>query len=259
MPKILLIDIETAPILGDVWNLFDQNVALNQIVKDWHLLSFCAKWLDEKEVIYYDQRNASDIENDKDLIKKLWKLLDEADIVIGHNSKNFDIPKINARIIMHELPPPSTFRQIDTLQIARKFFDFTSNKLEYLTGKLCKKYKKLKHNKFPGHDLWRECLKGNREAWNKMKEYNIHDVLALEELYHKLQAWDTTINFSVYSDSEDIVCNCGHTEFKKNGFKYLTAGKYQRYTCKKCGSETRDNINLLSKDKRKSLRRSTGR
>lgn len=59
-----------------------------------------------------------------------------------------------------------------------------------MTDKFCKKYKKLKHKKFPGHELWKECLKGNKEAWNEMRKYNIHDVLATEELYNVLKQWD---------------------------------------------------------------------
>ena len=52
--KILVLDIETAPILGYVWQLFDQSVALNQIYKDTHILSWSAKWFEseDKKTIY---------------------------------------------------------------------------------------------------------------------------------------------------------------------------------------------------------------
>ena len=49
--------------------------------------------------------------------------------------------------------------------IAKECFGFTSNKLEYMTDKLCKKYKKLKHGKYAGFELWKECLHGNMDAW----------------------------------------------------------------------------------------------
>ena len=32
-PRIGVIDIETAPIVGNVWGLYDQNVGINQIEK----------------------------------------------------------------------------------------------------------------------------------------------------------------------------------------------------------------------------------
>lgn len=254
-PKVLFLDIETSPLLGQVWQLFDQNISLNQLEKDWFILAFATKWLGEKEITYFDSRNSKDIENDKPLLKELWKLLDEADIVVGHNSNKFDIKKINARFVLNGMKPPSSYKKIDTLVLAKKHFNFTSNKLEYLADKLNVKYKKLKHAKFQGHELWKQCLLGNMDAWAEMEKYNKNDVLALEELYDKLKPWDSTIDFNLYSDSEENVCKCGSTEFVKYGYAYLSAGKYQRYQCKSCGHETRDNTNLLSPKKKKNLRR----
>lgn len=258
-PKILLFDIETAPIKAHVWQLWDNNVALNQIEADWHLLSFSAKWLGESKIMYADQRNAKNIEDDSKLLEALWKLLDEADIVIGQNSKNFDQKKVQARFVLSGMKPPSTYKHIDTLVLAKKHFGFTSNKLEYMSNKLCTKYKKLKHKKFPGHEMWVECMKGNKLAWREMEKYNKHDVLALEELYTKLIPWDSSINFSLYHEGHEHVCSCGSTNHHKYGVAYTSSGKYQRYKCNDCGSETRGKINLFSKEKRKSLRSGTTR
>lgn len=258
-PKVLLFDLETAPILGAVWGLFDQNIPLNQIEQDWFILSFSAKWLNDPpdKIIYFDQRNSRDIEDDSKLLGKLWKLLDEADVVITQNGVQFDSKKVNARFIINGFQPPSSYRHIDTLKLAKKYFGFTSNKLEYMTNKLCTKYKKLSHGKFPGFLLWKECLKGNKDAWNEMQKYNSYDVLSLEELYNKLIPWDgnKTINFNVYNDEPINLCKCGSSEFKRNGFNYTNNAKYQRYKCIKCGAESRANVNLLSKEKKKSLRK----
>jgi len=259
-PKVLVFDIETAPILGHVWSLWENNVALNQIEKDWHVLSWSAKWLDAPatQVMYMDQRNEKRVEDDRKILKKIWELLDEADIVITQNGKSFDQKKLNARFILNGMQPPSSYKHIDTKIIASKHFAFTSNKLEYMTEKLCVKYKKLKHKKFPGHELWTEVLRGNVEAWKEMEQYNKHDVLALEELYHILIPWDNTINFNLYNDAADNVCKCGGSLIK-NGFYYTNVGKYQRYKCKGCGAENRDRINLFSPEKKQSIRVATAR
>lgn len=260
-PKVLLFDIETAPMLGYVWSIWEQNISLDQLHKDWHILSWSAKWLDDKpdQIMYADQRDAKDVQNDKKLLKGIWKLLDEADVVITQNGKSFDHKKLNARFILHGMRPPSSYRHIDTMIIAKKHFAFTSNKLAYLSEKLCIKYKKLEHKKFPGFSMWLECIAGNKAAWREMEKYNKHDVLALEELYYKLIPWDNTINFNIYSADTELECQCGNTTFKKNGFAYTSSGKYQRFTCTKCGSETRSKENLLSKEKRASLRLRTER
>ncbi len=259
-PRILVIDIETSPLETQVFGIWDQNIGLGQIIKDWTIISYSAKFVGEKGIIQEDTRHEKDVRNDKKLVKNIRDLLDSADIVLGQNSKKFDVKKINARIEIHKIKPPSSFRQIDTCQLAKKHFGFTSNKLEYLSDKLNTKYKKLKHKKYPGHELWRECLAGNQDAWKDMAKYNNYDILATEELYvGSFMKWDNSVNFNLYHDEETTICTCGSTDFVKNGHVYLSTGKYQRYSCKACGSELRDRTNLLTKDKRNSLKRSINR
>lgn len=251
-PRILLCDIETAPILGYVWKLWDQNVSVNQIHSDWYVLSWCAKWLDDppKDVMYMDQRKSKPMENDSRILKELWKLLDEADIVVWQNGKNFDHKKLNARFVIHGMQPPSSYRHIDTKLLAKKHFGFTSNRLEYLSEKLNKKYKKQKHKAFAGFELWKECLAGNPKAWKEMEKYNKYDVLSLEELYKKLIPWDNSVNFNVYQDkTTSLVCTCGSTEFTRRGYYYTATAKYQKHRCKNCGSELRSRLNEIGDSK----------
>lgn len=254
-PNILLLDVETAPLLSFTWDIWDQNIGLNQIKSDWHLLSWSAKWLGSpsSQIMYMDQRKEKNVENDKRILRGIWKLMDDADIIIGQNSKKFDIKRLNTRFALNNMPPPSSFRQIDTLSLAKKHFSFTSNKLEYLTDHFCTKYKKLKHKKYPGFEMWKECLAGNQDAWKHMEKYNKWDVLSLEELYHKLQPWGTGINVDVYNDGLENICICGNKKFKKNGYFYNNIGKYPRLKCTKCGSEAKIKNNILTKEKRKSL------
>ena len=237
-PRVLLIDIETAPLLANVWGLFDQTVGLNQVERDWHLLAVSAKWLGDPptKVEYRDQRKAKNLEDDKKLARFAWQLLDEADVVIAHNGNKFDIKKLNARFLAHGFQPPSSFRKIDTFLLAKKHFGFTSNKLEYLSEKFCKEFKKSKHTKFPGFELWKEVMRGNKEAWAMMESYAVLDVLALEELYQRLAPWDS-FSFTIYQD--EVKCKCGSEDFKKWGWFYTANRKYQRFKCKSCGYEWR--------------------
>jgi hypothetical protein len=254
--KVLLFDIETAPILAHVWGLWENNVGLNQIVCDWHLLSWSAKWLGspDSQVMYMDQRNAKNVEDDKSLLGELWHLLDEAEVVITQNGKHFDQRKVQARFVINKFDPHSSYKHIDLKCEAQRLFGFPSHKLEYMTDKLNKKYKKLKHKNFPGHELWVECLKGNPLAWDEMETYNKYDVLALEELYNNIAPWGININFNVFHDEEEHVCKCGSKEHIKNGFYRTNMGKFQKYKCKSCGAESRDRHNLFSKEKKDSLK-----
>lgn len=255
-PKILLFDIETAPMKLYGWGMFDQNYGLNQIHEDWFVLSWSAKWLGspENEVMYADVREEPDMSNDSGIISQIWQLLSDADIVIGHNSIKFDTKKLNARFIKHGFPPPSTYRQIDTLRMAKKHFAFTSNKLEYLTNLFCVKFKKLKHSKFSGFDLWSECLKRNPEAWEEMEKYNRYDVLSLEELYLALLKWGGNgINHNVYYEGIDPICSCGSKDLVWTKYVYTNSAKTDLYTCKSCGANWTGKQNVLSKEKKKNL------
>jgi len=219
------------------------------IKSDWSILSFSAKWLGapESETMYYDTRNEKDIRNDKKLLEIIHSLLDECDITITQNGVRFDLKKLNARFIKHGMKPPSSFRNIDTLKIAKKHFGFTSNKLAYMTELLCTKYKKLDHSEFSGFKLWNECMKGNLKAFESMKEYNIYDTLALEELYLILAPWDHTINFGIFSEETEDRCSCGSLHLKQKGFTYTNTAKYERFVCCDCGKEFRGAKSILPK------------
>jgi DNA polymerase elongation subunit (family B) len=187
--KVLILDIETKPMTAKVWGLFDQNISLNQIVDEGGIFSWSAKWIDSNEVLYKDVKGNKSKE--KELLKPIWKLMDEADIIIGQNSDSFDIKKLNAKFLEYKLGSPSDYKKIDTLKLAKKHFKFVSNKLEWMSKKFCK-LKKLAHSKFPGFMLWDECGKGNVAAWKEMELYNKMDVLATEELFIVLSEFDKT-------------------------------------------------------------------
>lgn len=238
-PKVLVFDIETFPMEVRIWQLGEQRVNLSQIVKDWSVAAWAAKWLGDKpsKVIYKDTRCNKEVRYDKNILEPLWKLLDEADIVVTQNGKNFDSRKLNARFIEYGMKPPSPYKHLDTYKIADGIAEFTSHKLEYLTDKLNKKYKKLTHKKFPGNSLWDQCLEGNRAAWDEMKRYNIHDVLSTEELYLNLRAWAPETSPNVYIPTTSRTCGvCGKHRVNMQGVYVLRTGRYPKMHCMDCGA-----------------------
>ena len=256
-PKVLILDIETAPMEGYFWGLFNQNIGLEMVKQHTTILSWSAKWMHapETQVMYMDQRNAKSLRDDTQIIKVIHSLLDEADVVVTQNGISFDIPKLNYRFVEAGLKPPSSFKHIDTLRIAKKVFGFDSNKLAHMTDKLCVKYKKLQHGKFPGFALWKECMNGNIEAWKEMEEYNKHDVLALEELYvDHFAKWDQSINFAPFTGELKFRCNCGSDSFHEKGFYYTKKSKFKRFICDNCGKEHRESKNLFTKEQRAELK-----
>lgn len=248
-PKILFLDIETSSLYLNAFSIWNVNASLAQIHEDWNILSFAAKWSGSDEIIYEDISDQTRPNDDSGLCESLFKLLDEADFIVGHNVRRFDTRKIFSRFILNGVPKPTPFRQIDTLDIAKREFGFTSNKLEYLTDKLCVEHKKLKHEKFAGYSLWKECMAGNQEAWEEMKEYNIGDITSLEEVFYILAPWDSKLpNFDLYSDEVFDMRDWEHV-----GYHYTNLSKFDKYRNRETGQYRRGRVNLLTKEKRESL------
>lgn len=236
--RVLFIDIETAPSLGWVWQKWQTDVIDFQ--QNWFMLSFAWKWMGAEHVNvkalpdyagYVKHKT-----NDKSLVTDLHKLLDDADIVIGQNSDSFDIKKSNARFIFHKLPPPSTYKTVDTLKLARKYFKFESNKLGDL-GKFLNVGSKLPHT---GFHLWAGCMEGDEASWKLMREYNKADVALLEEVYYKLRPWAVNHpNLGLYSNPADPQCvcpTCQSNRIQKRGYNYAKLQIRQRWHCLDCRS-----------------------
>lgn len=253
--RIATLDIETTPILAYVWGLFKQFVGLNQIVQDWSILSFSYKWLDEKRVHhhYTGGRGVKKVRDDSELLKELWKVLDQADIIIAQNGVRFDVKKINARFIQAGMPPPSPYKVIDTMLAARSIAAFTSNKLAWLSEVLTNAPKD-EHKNFPGFELWTECLADNPKAWAEMRKYNNQDIRATEEVYLKLRPYIIGHpNVAAYNDSNEVQCpKCGSIKLQQRGWAYTQSGAYRRYSCA-CGGWARSRYTLNTIAKRRSL------
>lgn len=244
-PKILIFDIETSTIVSEVFRLFKVNVGTDQIMEDWQVLSFGWKWLGEEETYYMDVDNFTE----RELLEKLQQLFNEADFAVAHNGRRFDMKKVRARMIIHGLPPSNPVRVIDTLEIARKEFGFTSNKLEYLTHTLCKVYQKSGHERFSGFELWKQFRLGNPEAIREMREYCILDVQSLEELFLILAPWSSRLpNFDLYTDEP-----LDNEDWEHVGYHRTNLGKYDKYRHKVTGQYRRGRVNLLTKEKRATL------
>jgi uncharacterized protein YprB with RNaseH-like and TPR domain len=247
-PRIMYLDIETAPIEARVWGRWEQNVAMNQITRDWFIMSFAAEL--DGQMHYLDQRYSNPIEDDSMLMVAIHHLMGQADIIYGWNSDKFDLKKLNARFFKHKMTPPTSFRSIDGLKIVKNKMALTSNKLDDV-AKLLGIEGKLHSDKFPGQELWNQCLAGNMEAWQDMETYNKQDVLVLKEVMKRIDPWHSKINFSVFEYENK--CSCGSTEFKAAPVKVTNAGKFQRVVCSSCGKEFQLKTNLVHPDTRKEL------
>lgn len=248
--KILHVDIETSPNKVYAWGLFDQNIYIDQIVEAGRTLCWTAKWHGDKKMMFnslYTQKSKGA------MIKEIHSLLEEADVVVHYNGKKFDIPVLNKEFIIAGLTPPSSYKEVDLLRIARERFKFTSNKLEYV-AKFLGLGGKVDHK---GMELWKGCMENDPKAWKTMEKYNKQDVNLLEKLYVKILPWiKQHPNHGLYLDESRPVCrNCGSAKVIKKGVEFTDVGKYQRYRCKECGTPQRGATLLNTLNERKELLR----
>lgn len=237
-PNVLVLDIETAPIIAAIWDLKIKGyVPASQIVQDRYVMAWGAKWLGSPITKYQDQRGKGPLK-DKELLLKLRPLLDKADIVISYNGESFDSRRINSRYMQHGIKPPSPYRHYDVMKLHKRVADHTSNTLDYVSTHTNVKYKKLHHNDYPGYSLWQQCMAENKKAWKSMKLYNIHDVLSTEENALNTLAWapEAFPEFYPVSDRAMACGRCGYYGHMRATHSKLTNKfEFEQYRCSKCG------------------------
>jgi len=229
-PRILVFDIETTPMLSHHWRCYKENISPVQVVNYSKLLCWSAKWVDGK-MVYFDSTQKD--KDDKRCCGTMRELCDEADILVAHNGRAFDMGTLKARWIAHGFDPPSPSKWVDTLRVCRHQLNLASNKLDAIA-----RYFNL-GTKHPheGFQLWLDCMGGKKKAWQTMQEYNIQDVLLEEELYLLIRAWDSKHpNVQLmYDDEEERCVCCGHRTLTLMARPARTnASEFSSYRCSKC-------------------------
>lgn len=237
-PKVLLFDIETAPIKAYIWKLWKTDVYPEQILNDWFCIVWSAKWLYQDRVFGY-VLTPEEIKNEDDsrIMTNLWNAINDADIVVSHNGNKFDIPRINSRFILNGLKPTKPYFSVDTCQVARRQFGFSSNKLDALAT-----YFNMPHKLETSFDLWKRCLEGDEESLKYMLDYNKRDVMLLEEIYLKLRPWiKNHPNIGTLSGLSDVCATCGSEKITEipDKYYYTSVGKYPLYRCEECDAISR--------------------
>jgi len=227
--KVGFTDVETTPILAWTWKLWQPIIGINQIVQPTRVMCHAIRWEGQKRA----QFDAEWLDGGREAyLGRLWKMLDEADVLVHWNGKSFDTPHILRELKEAGFDPPSPFRQLDLMLGVKKVFRFESNKLDYVSQRLLDD-SKTDHT---GFQLWLDVMAGDEKARRLMAKYNRQDVDLLVGHYEELKAWiPLPINRSVV-DGDGTGCPaCGSKDLIKRGYAYTARSKYQRYVCGECG------------------------
>lgn len=227
---ILCLDIEITPRKVYVWSGRNYEVDVIEEIEPWYMLCFSWQVMPGKTQVY-SQRMSKGYKpgkmQDRGVVEKLRDLLDEADTVLTHNGKKFDIKKFNSRCLYHKITPPSDFKQIDTLQLFRSNFAEDSNKLQEIASKYGLG-SKVVHNGFP---LWKAVMAGDEASWKVMEKYNKRDVDLTVATYGLIKEWIQRKK-PVYDREPCPFCKSTNTQ--KRGVRINQKGKFQSLSCRDC-------------------------
>jgi hypothetical protein len=198
-PKILLLDIETAPATAYVWKLFDENISLDQLITPSQML------------------------------EPLHGFLSEADAVVTYNGERFDLPKINGEFVVAGMRPVPPTPSIDLYKTAKQL-GYQSNKLMFVAKHLGIGEKISTE----GFKLWRDVMAGSEEAWARMLRYNKQDVALLENLYAELRPFIRS-HPAMYVDDGACIA-CGSPRVHLRGSRRTRASSVERMQCQDCGA-----------------------
>lgn len=251
-PKVLYIDIENSRMVVEfeTYSLYGNDVIHPRHIKhDWYITCAAWAWLDLKkqkvgkiETVAVNDFPSfkKDFRDDRQVIKKLHKVLGQADLIVGHNSDKFDIKKINYKFIKYGLEPLDFPATVDTLKAAKKYTRASSNRLYFLAKDLGVPMKiDLPSN------VMHQADNGCEKSLKKLVHYNKGDIKAGAGVYFKLLPYiknhpviDKIMGRKVNKANPNCQ-NCGSSRVHRHGTRSDKTGKYRRYRCDDCGSTTK--------------------
>src|SRR4051812_20132206 len=120
-PRILVIDIETAP--AELWGwgpLYNANFGVEQVKEHPYILCVGYKWVGENKKFCLTNWDMSQVE----MLAKTLELLEECDAVVSKNGIRFDIPWLRTEMLKHKVGVMPKLTHIDLEKAAKAYFRF---------------------------------------------------------------------------------------------------------------------------------------
>ena len=253
--KVLMFDLEVTPMLSWTYQMYDTNVL--KVERHSYIMCFSYKWLGDSKVrcisqLDFPARYKLNPYDDRDVVRELWNLFDQADIIVAHNLNGFDKKVGTGRFFLLGMTPPQPYKTVDTLTIARSKFKLASNKL----GDVCERLGIGTKSEETHSDLWYDCVNGNKKSWKKMIEYCKNDTYLLEKLYLRERPYISNHpNIGLIIQRPDVCPKCGCTKMRYIDNRCNKEGPYRRFRCNDCGGFMRER--LMDKDRAEEIVRPT--
>lgn len=176
--NILTVDIETSPNKAWSFGVWQTNIAPGQLIDPTYMLSFAAKWVGDKKVVY---RSC----HEENMLETLHVMMSRADMIVTYNGDSFDLKHINREFALAGLTRVRPSHSMDLFKIVKATFKLPSNKLDYV----CSYFLGERKLDTGGFDLWPAFMEQEPAALRLMQRYNKRDVVLTEKLYMFLRPW----------------------------------------------------------------------
>lgn len=237
--KILIFDIERMKGSATIefWDLGDyknRRIHADNVVQWPRTICVAWTWLGSDEVDFAAEWQRGGKEK---MLQTIWKQLDEADIVVGHNIVGFDLPKLNTEFRDIGLTPPRPYKVIDTLKETRKHFGDESKTLDALNTRIGISAKTDRYDV----EIARAAVEGDKVAQATLRAYNEGDIVASTDLLLSLLPWMRIgVHINMWGDGETHTCaHCNSEDIVRSGETQANIYRYELYTCKNCGGHTK--------------------
>lgn len=181
-----------------------------------------------------------DVNDDSAVCMMAYEILKDADVLVTHNGKKYDMPYLNNRLMKNGFPPLHKITHVDTKVVSKRIKPYSAS-----LNALAKQFNLEQKMENGGAGLWDKVRERNLKGQKTMTDYCKQDVEVLEQLYLKLRPLlknSETANFSIRKQGKS--CNtCGSHDIISHGQYMRKTGIRQRYICKNCGSTMSEKIN----------------
>lgn len=249
--RILILDVErVAGLTQQAWwerrDLQKRYIHHETVIREPRTTIVCAKFYDSPDVIRLAEWDKG---GRRKFLKDVHALMSRADIIVGHNLDNADIPWLEGDLyfprIGHRhvpnLPPLPPFKTVDTLKVARRFKSGVAFKS---LNALCEILGIPAKTDVYDRDAMDRAVAGSVEDRERLTEYCAGDVIATQGLYDWMRPHIKN-HPALFVDGKDklTVCNRCAGETVTIPRRYVAnVLTYTMRRCVNCGGYSRLSI-----------------
>lgn len=260
MIKKLIYDIETMLNIAMTFGTGKTVIRSNQLLRGYfhrnRIIMIAYRWSHEKKTRYLTWgKNEAD---EKEMIRQFFKLVKEADVIIGKNNKAFDDKHMNTEALLQDIGHEYFFAHWssyveDLQQLTKKRLRLPSQSLDYISNEMglggknpmqfydweSLLYYRMYQLKIITTDNQskgllkmsiKDIIKEGKAAEKRMIKYGKKDVDDTLAVYNRVNKYFPATNKVTNNGCR----HCGSSDLIKNGTRSRGGHKYQQLTCKSC-------------------------